>query len=474
MKSTYDRSTITPGIVHFGVGNFHRAHQAVYLDQLMRQGKALDWGICGVGVMPGDSAMRDALLGQDCLYTVTLKYPDGTSETSTIGSIVDYVFAPEDPQTVLEIMASPKTRIVSLTVTEGGYNIDDATKEYRRTNENALYDASHPTEPLTAFGFIVEALRLRREQNIPPFTVMSCDNLPGNGSIARTAIVSQADMSNPELAQWISDNVAFPNGMVDRITPVTTPEDIALVRETTGIDDAWPVTCEPFIQWVIEDDFPMGRPPLEEVGVQLVDDVVPYELMKLRLLNASHQSLAHWGRLLGYTFAHEAASDPDIEHFTREFLTREALTTLPEVPGIDVTNYIDILFERFTNSAIADTLARLAFDASDRMPKFVIPTAIDRAHAGDSSPLAAGMCAAWALGMEGSMVQLDIQDSHWPTLKKLVSHDGGGSAEGLLSDVAVLGPLTENNHFRQDYCAALGLIRTQGARAAIKALSAFA
>ncbi|MCL3778400.1 MULTISPECIES: mannitol dehydrogenase family protein [unclassified Actinomyces] len=469
LAPTYDRSAVTTGIVHMGVGGFHRAHQAMYLDRLMRAGKALEWGICGVGLLPQDAAMRDALTGQDHLYSLTLKHPDGRREHTVIGSIHDYRFAPEDRPGVLEVLTAPATRIVSLTVTEGGYNIDDATGAFDTAAPGAVHDAEHPHEPETAFGYLVEALRLRREAGTVPFTVMSCDNLPGNGRAARTAVVTQARMSDPGLAEWIETQVAFPSSMVDRITPRTTPEEVEQIAAELGVRDAWPVVAEPFTQWVLEDHFCAGRPPLEEVGVQLVEDVVPYELMKLRLLNASHQWLGHWGRLLGMTYAHEAAADADIAAVTRAFLAREAQPCLLPVAGIDLDDYVDTLFERFTNTAVADTLARLTFFAPSGMPKFVLGTVRDNLTHGGPIRLAAALCAAWSLGVlgvdeqGGEIEQVD-------DLRPLAQAQETADPLAFISNTAVFGDLAEDERFRTTYLEELRLLREQGARARMRDL----
>ena len=469
----YDRSKLSTGIVHFGLGNFHRAHQAMYLDRLMGKGLAFDWGICGVGVMPQDAKMRDVMTSQDGLYTLVLKHSDGTLEPRVIGSVSNYLFAPDDPSAVLDVMADPATHIVSLTVTEGGYNIDDETGEFKTTSPGAVHDAEHRDSPQTAFGFIVQALARRRERGVPPFTVMSCDNLPGNGNIARTAVLAQARMADPELAEWIEAKVAFPNCMVDRITPVTTPEDIEHVAGEFGLHDGWPVTAEPFEQWVLEDRFTDGRPPFEDAGVQMVDDVVPYELMKLRLLNASHQSLAHWGRLIPQVFAHESAADADIQAFTRAYLDREALPTLRPVPGIDLPAYVNTLFERFTNAGIADTLARLAQDASDRMPKFVLPTVRDNLAAGRSVELGAAMCAAWALGCEGRAEdgsQIVVDDQQGEALVAAAARQKDGEDTAFVSNELVFGSLGQDPRFVEAFTGALKAIREKGARAVLREL----
>ncbi len=470
----YDRAALTPGIIHFGLGNFHRAHQAMYLDRLLRQGLANDWAILGVGVMPGDVRMRDVMDKQDGLYTLVLKSHGGKAEPQIVGSIVGFLFAPDDPGAVLDAMTNEKTKIVSLTVTEGGYNIDDATGTFNTSTPAAVRDSEDPHNPATTFGFIVEALRRRREAGQLPFTVMSCDNLQGNGKIAHEAVVAQARMSDPELADWIDANVAFPNSMVDRITPVTTPADIEMVREQYGIEDGWPVTCEPFEQWVLEDNFTLGRPPYEQSGVQLVEDVVPYELMKLRLLNASHQALAHWGRLLSMVYAHDAAADPDIQAFIRTYLNTEAIPTLSPVPGVDLDEYVESLFVRFTNEAIADTLARLAQDASDRMPKFVISTLRDNLEAGRSVTLGAAMCAAWALGMEGRAEdgsEIVVDDQLGGELLPLAQEQKAGNDAAVISNQRVFGKLAANPVFVEAFTDSLAKLRTDGARSLMRELS---
>ncbi|MDX5433422.1 MAG: mannitol dehydrogenase family protein, partial [Halomonas sp.] len=282
----YDRREVTPGIVHIGVGGFHRAHQAMYLDELMNRGEALDWGIVGVGLLSGDRRMQQALSAQDHLYTLVVKHPSGEREPRVIGAMLDYLFAPDDPEAAIERMVDPAIRIVSLTVTEGGYNFHPVSGEFDIDNRDVQHDLDNPEASRTVFGLVVEALVRRRERGLAPFTIMSCDNIQGNGEVARRMFAAFARARDPALGEWMETEVAFPNAMVDRITPVTQADDIAELASEFGVEDAWPVVCEPFTQWVLEDHFACGRPALEQVGVQLVEDVVPYELMKLRLLNA--------------------------------------------------------------------------------------------------------------------------------------------------------------------------------------------
>lgn len=441
----YNPAHITPGIAHFGVGSFHRSHQAMYIDRLIESGGHDDWGIIGIGVMPGDARMRDALAGQDFRYTLTEKYGDGHITACEIKSISHYIYAPEYPVAVLETLARPSIRIVSLTITEGGYTVD-------------------LDNPGSGFGYITEALRIRRDNGIAPFTVMSCDNLPGNGDVTRQAVLAYAGALDQDLAQWIEAKVAFPNSMVDRITPVTTDADRAMVTNLFGIDDAWPVVTEPFTQWVLEDNFCNARPAFEQVGVQIVEDVAPYELMKLRLLNASHQAMAYIGMLLGHTYVHEAVADPDIERFLRAYLA-EARVTLDPVPGIDVDEYIEVLFERFGNPYIADTLARLAVDASDRIPKFVLPAVRENLEANRDVVIGAAVVASWARYMDVTPNHLII-DPMAPSLIPLVN-----DPLTFVQFKPVFGEIKDDPRFNEAYVKQASSLRSLSSREWLRQLS---
>lgn len=442
-RPTYDPETIGPGIAHFGVGSFHRSHMAMYLDQLISQGGHDDWGIIGIGVMPGDAAMRDALAGQDYRYTLVEKHNDGSVAARQIASIRDFLFAPEDPGAVLNLLTNPAIRIVSLTITEGGYNIDRTTGEFDLTNPLIQRDLADTHNPASVFGYITEALRLRRERNTPPFTVMSCDNLPGNGDVTRQAVLTFAGALDSSLASWIDEHVTFPSSMVDRITPVTTDADRAMVTKTFGVRDAWPVVTEPFTQWVLEDSFCNGRPAFEAAGVHIVEDVGPYELMKLRLLNAGHQAIAYIGLLFGHEFVHEAVVDHDIQQFLHAYL-EEARVTLSPVPGIDVDDYIESLFERFRNPYIADTLARLTVDASDRFPKFVLPTIHNNLAADRSITMGATVVASWYRYLQIAAVEsVDVVDAMADELLPLTN-----DPMAFLSHSPVFGSLAQDERFR--------------------------
>ncbi len=392
----YDRAAAAVGIVHFGFGNFHRSHQAMYLDALMEEGHGAEWGICGVGVMPHDTLMRDAMAAQDTLYTLIVRHPDGSLEPRVIGSALEYLYGPDDPEAVYGRLTDPAVRIVSLTVTEGGYLKDPATGEFDPTDPAVVHDVDHPENPRTVFAYIVEGLRRRRAAGLDPFTVLSCDNLQGNGDVTRQTVTAFARLVDPALADWIASDVVFPNSMVDRITPATTDADRDALSRDFGVEDRWPVPAEPFTQWIVEDHFPLGRPELERVGVQFVEDVGPYELMKLRLLNATHQALAYLGAPLGYLLVHETMTDARIRRYLERYMADEAAPTLGELPGIDLDAYMATLIERYSNPGIRDTLVRLATDGSNRMPTFTLPAIRANLAAGRPVVLGAAMCAAWA------------------------------------------------------------------------------
>lgn len=353
----YDRSKIKVGIFHFGVGGFHRSHQALIMDDLFTHGLAQDFGICGVGVLPFDKKMSDVMKEQDCLYTLVEKESDGFQRTRVIGSIIDYLFVPDNVEIVIERIVS-EAKIVSLTITEGGYNVNPATGEFDLSV--VKYDIENRHKPKTVFGIVIEALYRRKERGMPGFTIMSCDNLQENGKIAQKAFCGFAKAVDSSLAEWMEKNVSFPCSMVDRITPVTTDEDRKTVSDRLGIIDQWPVVSEMFLQWVLEDKFVDGRPPFEKASVHVVPDVEPYELMKLRLLNAGHQGIAYFGLLLGYNFVHDVTQNELIVNFYKKYMEREAETTLKPVTGIDINQYELKLIERFRNPYVRDTLARLA------------------------------------------------------------------------------------------------------------------
>ncbi len=460
----YDRSKVTVGIVHFGVGNFHRSHQAMFLDSLMNRGEALDWGICGVGVLPTDLRMREALARQSGLYTLVMKHADGRTDARVIGSIIDYLYAPEDREAVLERLAHPGTRIVSLTITEGGYGVPEP--------DDAAGSDVVPGFRFSPFVLIAEALQLRIERGLEPFTVLSCDNIEKNVDVAKQRVIEAARKAAiPGLESWIGDHVSFPNSMVDRITPATTDVDRALVSERFHLIDTWPVVCEPFVQWVLEDDFSAGRPAYEKAGVELVDDVTPYELMKLRLLNASHQAIAYFGSLLGFTYAHEAVGHPSIAALMRDYMRVEATPTLLPVPRIDLDEYQESLLERFANPEIRDTLARLATDASERIPKWVLPVIRENLAAGRSIAHATAVVASWARYCAGNdengrpLTQVDVRAEEL----RLAARSSEPAAFLALHEI--FGELAEDQRFASAFASLLATIRAHGAEPLLRRLA---
>ncbi|MCG5431045.1 mannitol dehydrogenase family protein [Mycobacterium sp. MYCO198283] len=450
---SYDRDALRVGIVHFGVGGFHRAHQAMYLDRLMAKGEAAEWGICGVGVLPGDRRMRDALAAQDFLYTLVLERGDGTRDARVIGSIVDYLYAPDDPEAVIERIAAPDTRIVSLTITEGGYDIENAG------------DGS-------VFGLVTEALARRKERGVGSPTIVSCDNIVSNGEVARDAFTGFAERRHPGLAEWMAAHTGFPSSMVDRITPVTTPEVIAELERDYGVTDRWPVVAEPFTAWVLEDRFTLGRPPLENAGVLLVDDVAPYEAMKLRLLNAGHQSLCYFAYLMGYRLVHDAAGDPLLREFCSRYLDVEATPTLQPVPAIDLDDYKRSLLDRFANPGVRDTIARLCADSSNRIPKWLLPVVRDNLAGGGSVRLSAATVAAWARYAEGVDEQgqpIEVVDQLAETLIPLARSQRDDPL-AFLANRKVFGDLAAQPRFAEAYVWALESLHRRGARLTLEAL----
>ena len=442
---SYDCRSVTPGIVHLGVGGFHRAHEAVYLDDLMGQGIGQRWGICGVGLRPADAAMRDALVPQDCLYTVVTRSAEG-DDARVIGSLVRFLFALEETEAVLDTLAAPETRIVSLTITEGGYNFNQATGEFNAEAPDIRHDLQHPAQPVSVFGYLAEALDRRRRTGLPAFTVLSCDNVPQNGDMARLTLLAFAALRDLALHDWIAARVAFPNSMVDRITPQTTDADRAMVRDEFGIEDAWPVVCEPFRQWIIEDTFSNGRPPLERAGAQFTSDVHPYEMMKLRLLNASHSAMGYLGFLAGYQYIHEVMADDLFIDYIRRLMDSEVTPLLAPVPGIDLAEYKATLLTRFANPTIKDQVTRICLDGSSKVPKFLLPSLHEALAVGGPTILLTLALAGWFRYLRGEDEQgrpYAIDDPRADELQAL-ARQGGTDPRPLLALTDLFGDLGQS------------------------------
>jgi mannitol 2-dehydrogenase len=387
-----------------------------------------------------------------------------------IGSIVDFRYAPDDPETVIGLLADPAVRIISLTITEGGYNIRDDDGEFDADNPAVQRDLSGDAPPATVFGLVTAALARRRDRGLTSPTIVSCDNIEKNGLVTRRAFTSYAELADPELAQWMRDNTRFPSSMVDRITPATTPEVIEQLESQFGVRDAWPVVAEPFAAWVLEEDFADGRPPLEEAGVQLVDDVSPYEAMKLRLLNAGHQSLCYFAYLSGYRLVHEAAQDPVFAEFLTQYMDCEAMPTLQPIPGLN--EFKDSLIERFANAHVRDTVARLCAESSDRIPKWLLPVVRDNLRSGGPVRMAAATVASWAryaeaVDEQGEPIQVvdRLADSLIP-----IARSQRDSRTAFLENRSVFGDLVDQPRFVEAYLWALQSLHRDGAHATLEAL----
>lgn len=461
----YDRGSLRPGILHVGVGNFHRAHMAVYLDSLFAQGGDHDWAILGAGVRPADVAMRDRLVAQDCLTTVVELDPAGL-HARVVGSMTGYL--PVAPEAILQGMTDPAIRIVSLTVTEGGYYLDGAGR-FDTAHPDIAADAANPAAPRTVFGLIAAALRARRAAGVAPFTVLSCDNLPENGHVAAAAVIGLARLSDPALADWIAAHVAFPNSMVDCITPATTDRERALVAETFGLTDAAPVVCEPFRQWVLEDNFPQGRPALEKVGAEFVPNVGQYELMKLRILNGGHAAIAYPGALLGHHFVHDAMADPRIAGWLDALTRREIQPTLAPIPGVDYDAYRAKIAERFSNPRVGDTIPRLCLDGSNRQPKFILPTlrqalAEGRPYAGLALEVA--LWCRYCAGTDEAGNMIPPNDENHADLKARALA-ARGDAAAFLSNAPVFGDLGQDPRLAAAFATALHSLWQRGVAATL-------
>ncbi|MDJ0639815.1 MAG: mannitol dehydrogenase family protein [Paracoccaceae bacterium] len=466
---TYDRSKLTPGIVHIGLGNFHRGHQAWYLHRLMQQGEAHDWAIVGAGVRPFDEAQRLKMAAQDYLTTLIELDPAGSS-VEVIGSMIDYVPIVEGNGPLIERMSDPSIRIVAMTVTEGGYYIDPSSKGFDAKHTDIQHDAAQPDTPRTAFGAIVAALAARRASGAGPFTLQSCDNLQGNGAIMRQTVVSLARLSNPDLADWIDANCSFPNSMVDCIVPATGPTELALAREQ-GIDDAVPVTHENFRQWVIEDDFCAGRPAWEKVGATITGNVHDYEAMKIRILNGGHQVVSVPGEILSIATISGCMEHPLIGALFRKVALEDIAPHVQPVPGMTPEAYIDLIDRRFSNPLIVDTTRRVAFDGSSRHTGFILPVIREALAAGTSIEGLALTEALWARMCAGTRedgTAIEPNDPIWDDLTAAAGRTRSNPA-AWIEQRTLYGDLADNPRFADTFSRWLALIWSDGTEAAIGA-----
>jgi len=459
----YERASLKAGIVHFGVGNFHRAHQAIYLDDLFNAGSDHNWAIIGAGVLPSDAAMRDKLAAQDFLTTVVEQDNNKTAARVT-APMID-ILPVGEPDVIIAKLADPEIRIVSMTITEGGYFID-ASGKFNPAHPAIAADGQNPSAPKTVFGLIVAGLKARKDKGIEPFTVMSCDNIPHNGAVTANAVVGTAKLSDPAFADWIKANVSFPNGMVDRITPATSQREIDFLKQTFDIEDNWPVYCEEFKQWVLEDKFPMGRPALEKVGVTFVPDVTPYEHMKIRILNGGHAAIAYPAALMDIHFVHESMENDLIRAFLAKLENEEIIPIVPPVPDTSLADYFKLIERRFLNPKIADTIPRLAQDGSNRQPKFILPSTLDNLRQGRDVVGLALVSALWCryfFGKSDSGKDIIFNDASAERLHEAAVKAKDDPAAFLVFD-DIFGEAAKSELFRKRFAHALKTLWEKGTK----------
>ncbi|MGO7863448.1 mannitol dehydrogenase family protein [Rhizobium ruizarguesonis] len=459
----YDRASLKAGIVHFGVGNFHRAHQAIYLDDLFNAGTDHDWAIVGAGVLPSDAAMREKLAAQDFLTTVVEQDNNKTAARVT-APMID-ILPVGDATAIIAKLADPEIRIVSMTITEGGYFID-ASGTFNPTHPAIAADGQNPNAPKTVFGLIVAGLKARKDKGIGPFTVMSCDNIPHNGVVTANAVVGTAALSDPAFADWIRANVAFPNGMVDRITPATSQREVDFLRDNFQIEDSWPVYCEEFKQWVLEDKFTAGRPALEKVGVTFVPDVTPYEHMKIRILNGGHAAIAYPAALMDIHFVHDSMEDPLIRAFLAKLEKDEIIPIVPPVPNTSLADYFALIEHRLLNPKIADTIPRLAQDGSNRQPKFILPSTLDNLRQGRDVVGLALVSALWCryfAGKTDSGKDIVFTDASAERLHAAALKAKDDPSAFLVFD-DIFGEVAKSELFRKRFAHALKTLWEKGTR----------
>ncbi len=462
----YDRAALAGGIAHFGVGNFHRAHQCVYLDDLFATGRDRDWAVVGLSVRTEDKPAFADMSAQDGLFTVT-EVDEGVFRTRAVGSIVQLV-EPGDRDAMLATLTAPDIRIVTLTVTEGGYYI--AGDKPDLGHPDLVADTDDLASARSVFGLVLLAIRQRREAGTPPFTVLSCDNLPHNGDLTRGIVTGLAERVDGNLAAFVAREIAFPNSMVDRITPATTKAQIETLAREAGVEDKRPVFCEPFMQWVIEDRFSSGRPALEDVGVTFVEDVTAYELMKLRILNAGHATIAYPAALLGLTYAHEAMRDDLVSRFFEDVERNYLLPASPEIEGVSRETYLATVTQRFANPAIADTIRRLCLDGSNRQPKFVIPALREFLAEGRDVSGLAMVQALWCRYCYGELedgTPIEPNDPNWAALTQ-AARAARTEPRRFLEQRAIFGDVADSQAYAEIFSRHLQAIWDKGTRQAME------
>ena len=472
-RPSYDRNRVTTGIVHLGIGAFHRAHQAFYTEQVLAKGD-LRWGILGASLRSPDT--RDALHPQRGLYTLNTRSGAG-DELAVIGAIKDVLVAPESPAALIEAMARADVKIVSLTITEKGYCHDPATGMLNESHPDIQHDLNNPDQPRSAIGFLVAALARRRSHGVKPFTILCCDNLPSNGIVVKNVVTRFAQLRDPALGDYVEHYVKCPSTMVDRIVPATSDEDRDLITREIGVVDAWPIMTEPFSQWVIEDQFGDDRPAWEECGAELVKNVAPYEHMKLRLLNGSHSTLAYLGYLAGYQTVADAMKDHALAQLISDLMEHEAAPTLTMPDGADIPRYRASLLTRFRNPALKHRTWQIAMDGSQKLPQRLLGTVRDRLAAGQSIDRLALGVAAWmryVTGVDEQGAPIDVRDPLAPRLATIAAaaqSEPEALARGLLALEMIFGEdLPQNAAFTEPVIAALQSLYARGAKATMAAM----
>ncbi len=465
-RPAYELGKVGIGIAHISLGAFHRAHQAVYTDTVLAE-ESGNWGVLAIGAMAADEKLVQSMRAQDCLYSVTTRDGD-KEEARIIGSIRDVTLMPGNQAALIARLADPSIKIMSLTITEKGYCLDSATGKLDPAHPLIRHDLEHPDVPQSVIALIVAALAARRQAGVAPFTVMSCDNLPGNGHKIHNVVAGFAAMRDDALAAWIEREVAFPNTMVDRITPVTVPADVEAIAARFGVADACPVVCEEFRQWVLEDKFSLGRPAWEKAGAQFVADVYPYELAKIRLLNVSHTIFAYPAFLAGYEFVSEGANDPGLARFVRAVMDKEITPTLLPVPGMDLEPYKDRLIRRFANPAIKDRWERICSDGSQKLANQLVPIIRERMQAGQSYTGLAVSVASWIRYLTGQGEQGQSYTLNDPMADRMqqAARQGNGDPLPALQVREVFGDLAQNAAFVALVRQMTGDFYSMGAKAA--------
>ncbi|AXA33103.1 mannitol dehydrogenase family protein [Francisella adeliensis] len=466
--NTFSKPQLCSKILHFGVGGFHRAHQAVYTAEAMDHSKDYSWGITGVGILASDKTMADILKAQDYNYSLMIKPYKEKSSLSIVNTISNYIHAYNNYEDLRKASKNNDLAIISMTVTEGGYNIDPNTGKFDWNNDNIKFDIENFNTPKTIFGFLALCLRERKLNNQAGVTLLSCDNVQHNGRVLEYTLLEFLSKQDQNLKNWVKEKCSFPNSMVDRITPKTADEDKKTISQDFGIEDQWPVVCEPFTQWVVEDKFVTGRPRWEDVGAQFVKDVSPYEKMKLRLLNSSHQALAYIGYLHGYRYVHESAQDETIQKFLLNYMKNEVEVTLDSVPGIDLDEYQKSVIDRFANPNIADTLQRICEFTSDRIPVFNLPIIHEQLNQSKTLKLSALIVASWRVYLEGfdeRGEKIDVVDNKKDFLLDFIAKND--NPLDFIKIKEIFHDIASDEKFVGDYLKAFEAIKQEGALGAI-------